>query len=79
MIDRFFRRHPRSLNETYLEHQQVALSFAGQLMLAGAACAIHAVIPGLFERTASQAIARLHERMVAGGRRHAPLAGQPAR
>jgi len=61
MFDRVFLAHPRSLGEGYFEHQQAALGFA---------CAIHAVIPALFERTASQAICRLHQRMVASRLSH---------
>jgi len=45
MFDRVFLAHPRSLGEGYFEHQQAALGFAGDLILAGFACAIHAVIP----------------------------------
>jgi hypothetical protein len=63
MIRSLFLSHPRSLGETYLEHQGVALSFAGELMVAGLACAIHAFIPALFTRTASQKIERLYLRL----------------
>jgi len=70
MFDKVFLAHPRSLGEGYFEHQQAALGFAGDLILAGFACAIHAVIPALFERTASQAICRLHQRMVASRLSH---------
>ena len=43
----------------------------GTLLLAGFACLLHAVIPGLCERTASRRIEILHDRMVANRRRHA--------
>ncbi len=79
MIDRLFLEHPRSMGEGYLQHQRTALSFAGELMLAGLACAVHALIPCLFERAGSQAIQRLHARMVLNRSRHAtpPRAGEP--
>ena len=64
MFDKVFLAHPHSLGEGYFEHQRAALAFAGDLIVAGFACAVHAVVPALFERTASQAIDRLHERMV---------------
>ena len=64
MFDRVFLAHPRSLGEGYFEHQQAALGFAGDLIVAGFACAVHAIVPALFERTASQAICRLHTRMM---------------
>ena len=64
MLKALFLTHPDSVGETYLEHQGVALSFAGELLAAGLACVVHAVIPGLFTRTASQAVERLHDRLV---------------
>jgi hypothetical protein len=70
MIERLFLRHPRSVGESYLEHQAVALSFAGELLLAGLVCAIHAAVPALFTTTASRAVERLHQRLVLGRGRH---------
>ena len=70
MIARLFFAHPQSVGESYFEHQRVAFSFAGPLLLAGFACLLHAVIPGLCERTASNRIAMLHERMVSNRRTH---------
>jgi hypothetical protein len=67
-IDQLFRQHPRSLGESYFEHQQHALRFGLTLVLAGAACMLHALIPALFTTTASSAVTRLHERMVANKR-----------
>ncbi|HXV23797.1 MAG TPA: DUF6356 family protein [Alphaproteobacteria bacterium] len=43
---------------------EVAGSFAGRLLLASLACLIHALLPFLFERTASNAVHRLHGEMV---------------
>lgn len=64
MIQKYFLQHPDSVGETYREHLVQASRF-GLAMLAGAgACFIHALIPGLFERTASGIITRLHGRMV---------------
>jgi hypothetical protein len=63
MFKSVFLSHPRSVGETYLEHQGVALSFAGELMVAGLACAVHAFIPALFPRAASQKIERLYLRL----------------
>jgi hypothetical protein len=68
MFARLFISHPESVGESYFEHQRAALSFAGPLLLAGFACLLHAVIPGLCERTASSRIAALHDRMVANRR-----------
>ena len=71
MLSRAFLDHPRAVGESYGEHFTVAAGFAGELMLAGLACAVHAVAPCLFQRTGSAAIARLHERMVVNRRRAA--------
>ncbi|HUO03541.1 MAG TPA: DUF6356 family protein [Rhizomicrobium sp.] len=68
MFARLFVVHPQSVGESYFEHQRMAFSFAGPLLLAGFACLLHAIIPGLCERTASNRIAMLHDRMVANRR-----------
>lgn len=65
MLGRVFTDHPRSVGETYFEHQRVALGFAARLALAAFACAIHALIPSLFQTRASRIICDLHGRMVA--------------
>jgi Family of unknown function (DUF6356) len=61
---KFFTNHPESIGETYFVHLWVALGFAFALF--GAACAafIHAIFPAWFEKTASQKITELHDRMV---------------
>ena len=64
VFTRLFLQHPRSIGETYLEHQRHALGFGFSLLLASLACFIHAMVPGLFVRTGSDAITRLHDRMV---------------
>jgi hypothetical protein len=65
MFDRIFAAHPRALGETYFTHQRAAFSYAGSLIAAGLAAAIHGIIPCLFETTGSRAVARLHGRMSA--------------
>ena len=63
MLRRLFLDHPQSVDETYLEHMRFAGWFAAQLALAAGAALIHAILPFLFERTASGIINRLHSRM----------------
>ena len=63
-LHRFFTEHPASVGESYLQHLGTALSFAGPLLLAAVCAALHALLPGLFPRTASQIVTRLHVRMV---------------
>jgi len=62
--DRLFFRHPRSVGETYLEHQHHALSFGVELLLAGMACILHAMVPAIFVTTGSRTVTRLYLRMV---------------
>lgn len=64
MFTRLFSDHPRSVGESYLEHQRHAFGFGFTLLGASLACLIHGVVPGLFVRTGSQTISRLHDRMV---------------
>jgi hypothetical protein len=64
VFTRLFLEHPRSVGESYLQHQRHALGFGFSLLLASLACFIHAVVPGFCVRTGSTAITRLHERMV---------------
>ena len=69
MIDRYFREHPRSVDETYLQHLHTASWFAVNMTLAGLACFIHALVPHLFQKTGSVVIERLYDRMVVNRRR----------
>lgn len=71
MIDNLFLKHPRSVNETYGEHFGVAMSFSIALFAGALAAAVHALLPSLFETTASRIVTRLHGRMVTNRIRHA--------
>lgn len=62
MIARIFLDHPAKVEETFLEHMAFALKFAGLLFLAAGAALVHALVPCLFEKTASRIIAKLYER-----------------
>lgn len=59
-----FTRHPASVGESYLEHMDSALGFAGPLFIAALCCLVHACLPFLFEKSASARVARLYDRMV---------------
>lgn len=61
---RFFTEHPATVGENYLQHLGMALSFAGPLLLAAVCAIVHALLPGIFPRTASRIVTRLHARMV---------------
>ena len=67
-LDAVFRDHPRSVDETYGEHAAFAGRFSARLFLAAGAAAVHAVIPCLFEKTASRMVAELYEQTSNRGR-----------
>jgi hypothetical protein len=67
-----FTRHPRSVGETYFEHMAVAGSFGTRLLRGALACYVHALLPFLFEKTASATVAALHDRMLVSRRRRSP-------
>jgi hypothetical protein len=71
---RAFTEHPASVGETYTEHMARAGCFGLRMVGAGIACLVHAVLPFLFERTGSVAIAELNDRMVVNRRAAPPLA-----
>nr|WP_306268431.1 DUF6356 family protein [Pararhizobium sp. IMCC3301] len=63
IVRRLFVDHPASVDESYFEHMRFAGGFSAQLCLAGCAALIHALIPGLFEKTAGNIICKLHYRI----------------
>ncbi|MFZ1815255.1 MAG: DUF6356 family protein [Rhizobiaceae bacterium] len=67
IINRLFIEHPQSVDESYGEHFLFALRFAGTLLVAGLAALVHALIPCLFEKTASNIVKRLHVRIANRG------------
>jgi len=68
LLQRHFTEHPAAVDETYVEHFRVAARFARRLALAAGAAAVHAVVPSLCEKTASQQICKLHVEMTSGKR-----------
>ena len=63
-VDRLFLEHPRTVNESYFEHQIFALRFAWRLFKASLAAFVHALIPRCCEKTASKAIMEMHQKLV---------------
>ncbi len=78
MLD-LFTRHPHAVGETYLEHAATAGGFGAAMVMAGAACLVHAVLPFLFKTTASDTVMRLRARMAARASQkgQAPIAPIP--
>jgi hypothetical protein len=56
MLDRLLMAHPRDIGETYGEHAGHAVCIGLKMLGAGLACLVHALLPGLFVRTASDAV-----------------------
>lgn len=71
MLQDWFVAHPQSVGESYFEHQRTALRFSLVLLQAALACFVHAIVPVLFQRTASRRVGELHDRML---RRTVPVA-----
>ena len=63
ILQRLFLSHPQTVDESYGEHFLFALGFAARLFGAGLAALVHAVIPCLFETTASRMIREMHDRI----------------
>jgi hypothetical protein len=74
---RAFTEHPASVGETYGEHMGRAACFGLRMIGAGVACLVHALLPFLFVRTGSEAIAALNDRMLVNRRAAAPIASTP--
>jgi hypothetical protein len=76
-ISKLLTEHPTSVGETYAQHFAHAIGFGTRMVLAGVACILHGLLPFLFVRTGSRAVAQLHERMVIN--RRSVLISSPAR
>lgn len=59
-----FTEHPATVGETYGQHFVSAMGFSLSMLKAAFCCAVHAVLPFMFEKTGSSCITELHERMV---------------
>jgi len=63
----FFTAHPASVGETWGGHARFALRCAGLMARGALAATVHAIIPALFQTTASRTMDRLwvmfHERL----------------
>lgn len=62
MIRRVFLDHPAAVDESYGQHFRFALGFSLALFGAAFAALVHALVPCLFEKTASRRVAALHAR-----------------
>jgi hypothetical protein len=59
-----FTKHPKSVGENYIQHMLVSFSFSLLMIKGFFVCLIHALLPFCFEKTGSNIIKDMHERMV---------------
>ena len=60
----FLTDHLDEVGESYWIHMRKAAGFAVAMLVGGVACVVHALLPFLFIRTASNRVRHLHEGMV---------------
>jgi len=58
-----FRDHPRSIGMGWAKHGVGAAAIGMRMIAAGAACIVHALVPGLFTEIAGRTVTRLHQQM----------------
>ena len=63
MIEKLFTDHPRAIGETYGQHARTAFNFGWRMVMGGAACMVHALVPGIFVKTASRTVVQLDAEM----------------
>jgi hypothetical protein len=56
----FMTAHPSSVGESYLEHLAFAVRFGATMIVGGAACVVHGLLPFLCTSSASRRVRRLH-------------------
>lgn len=76
IIQKLFQDHPRSVDESYVEHARFAFAFSFRLFQAAGAALLHAVIPGLCEKTASTIVQELAAKTKSRGRETTPVENQ---
>jgi hypothetical protein len=59
-----FTDHPATVGETYTEHFLTAMGFSLSILKAAFCCGVHAILPFAFEKTGSECITTLYDRMV---------------
>jgi Family of unknown function (DUF6356) len=62
-----FTSHPESLNESYFQHLSHAMGYSVRLFGASFCAFTHAILPFLFEKTASTAIKTMYGEMTSRG------------
>ena len=63
LMHRLFLEHPRSLGMSWAQHGVGAVEDRLELIGAGVACLVHAVVPGWFTQTAGRRSTRIYDHM----------------
>lgn len=63
IADRLFLNHPRSLGMTWAGHGVGAVGIGARLVVAGFACLVHALVPGVFTETAGRTVTDMYGHM----------------
>ena len=61
LVRRLFIDHPGSLGMSWTEHGIGAVKIGGELIGAGCAAIIHAIVPGWFTETAGKSVTRIYD------------------
>lgn len=62
-MENIFTKHPRSINETYLQHFYYTTKCAVVMAIALILCLLHGIFPFLFKQTGSNLIIQLATKM----------------
>ena len=55
------QEHLNEVNETYFQHMRIAFKIGFTMLVTGVFCLIHGLIPGLFKKTGSNMIVKMHK------------------
>lgn len=58
---KLFTKHPESIGETYWQHLKCATYYGISMIYAGTCCLIHAIMPFMFQTTASSINKKLYQ------------------
>ncbi len=61
LMHRLFLEHPRSLGMSWVQHGVGAAKIAVELIGAGCAVLVHAVVPGWFTQTGGKTVTRIYD------------------
>jgi hypothetical protein len=74
--DNPFTAHPHAVGESYVQHFGAAFGYAIRLFAAGGAALVHAFLPFLFEKTASNSIKAMYADIIRRGA-NSPISDEP--